>query len=134
MTPNPLPFHNKMIGMTFKSSLQIISDIHNGGTIFFGTFYEILKFGNENNLEIRYEVVRNGWSKNYKEIKENQLWTGSYNSRNGHILAELITSDGNKTRKIYFGYIDNEKIVGIIYEKDIPSDFERNFDIIYTQI
>ncbi len=102
---------DKLTNYEFRTATKVVTDIHAGGNFFWTTYYDKLKFENDNSLSLIRVYEKN----NAIELsKEELLFKGDYNKpKVGYYEVEITLKNINNTGVLkYCGkIIDNETLI-----------------------
>ena len=109
----------KVLGMTFRTGPLVLTDMHNGGSIFGVIYVQVLSFGEGGEVTLHNEIEADrshglGW----KEAMERERWTGScsFDPDGKHVKCTLVNERTQREKVIYADFSGPERLITEVYD------------------
>jgi hypothetical protein len=123
----------KVLGMTFRAGPLVLTDMHNGGSIFGVVFSEVLTFANNGDVTLHKEIETDrsdgtGW----KEAAEQERWTGAcqFDPDGKHVKCTLRNGRTQREKVIYADFAGADRLIAEVYDEGS----ERGRGQVFTRI
>lgn len=121
----------KIIGMKFKSTALVSTDIHNGGTIFGIIYYQIIEFFQNDIVKISNVIaIDNSSTLNWSERVKNENWAGKYTFASDfkHVKCELKYQKTEIKKVFYANFFSENILVAEIYDNEATTGYSQVYE------
>ena len=122
-----------MLGMTFRTGPLVLTDMHNGGSIFGVIYMQVLTFGTGGEVTLHNEIEADrtyglGW----KEVMERERWTGfsQFDPDGKHVKCTLVNERTQREKVIYADFSGPDRLIAEVYDEGS----EHGRGQVYTRI
>jgi hypothetical protein len=123
----------KVLGMTFRTGPLVITDMHNGGSIFGVVYTQVLAFGVNGEVTLRNEVEADrSHGPGGKEVLDRERWSGSctFDPDGKHVKCTLVNERTQHEKVIYADFAGADRLIAEVYDEGS----EHGRGQVYTRI